>query len=66
MTSDEFGPLVRRFGLPIPWLADHIGGVSERTFRHWANGRAGAPVGVPPDASERMQRLNLALEKLLK
>ena len=66
MTHTEFAALVAVYGLPIPWLAKHIGHVSERSFRYWCNGRPGVQQRVPADAVERMQALNLALEKVLK
>jgi hypothetical protein len=66
MTPEDFSVLVAEFSLPIPWLAKHVGHVSERTFRYWACGRPGAQVNVPTDAVERMLRLNAAIAKALK
>lgn len=65
MNSTEFAALVAVHGLPIPWLAKHIGHVSERSFRYWCSGRPGVQQRVPVDAVERMQALNSALEKVL-
>lgn len=66
MTHDEFAALVAVYDLPAPWLARHVGQVSERTFRYWVAGRPGSQVNVPPDAVKRMQRLNAALSKALR
>ncbi len=65
MTPQEFAPLVAKYGLPIPWLAHHVGGVQERTFRYWVNGRPGVSLIVPKDAVDRLRRLNAALDKAL-
>lgn len=65
MTHDEFAALVAVYSLPIPWLASHVGNVSERTFRYWVAGRPGQSVTVPADAVARMRAVNLALKKAL-
>lgn len=66
MTNAEFADLVAVYGLPIPWLARHVGRVSERTFRYWVSGRPGIQIKVPDDAVARMKQLNLAVEKALR
>ena len=66
MTHQEFSELVSKFALPIPWLALHVGHVSERTFRYWVSGRPGTEISVPHDAVERMSRLNRAIEQALR
>lgn len=65
MTTPKFAGLVGQYNLPIPWLAKHVGLVSERTFRYWVSGRPGTTVTVPTDAVDRMQRVNSALKKAL-
>jgi hypothetical protein len=65
MSSAEFARLVGVYGLPVPWLARHVGHVSERTFRYWVCGRPGAQVTVPDDAVQGMRALNAALNKTL-
>jgi hypothetical protein len=65
MNNEEFAKLVAFYGLPVPWLAKHVGRVSERTFRYWTSGRPGTTVTVPGDAVDRMQRVNFALKKAL-
>lgn len=65
MNNYDFAALVAVYGLPVPWLARHVGHVSERTFRYWTSGRAGVQVTVPADAVQRLQRLNAALAKAL-
>jgi hypothetical protein len=65
MSPAEFSALVAVYGLPIPWLAQHVAGVSERTFRYWVCGRPGTQINVPADAVQRMQALNKALAKIL-
>jgi hypothetical protein len=65
MTCSDFKKMVDVYSLPIPWLARHVGHVSERTFRYWVCGRPGAQVTVPADAVQRMLALNAALNKIL-
>lgn len=65
MTQKEFAALVAVYSLPVPWLAQHVGKVSERTFRYWVCGRPGTKINVPSDAVQRMQALNKALAKIL-
>lgn len=65
MNHEEFSVLVAVYGLPVPWLAQHVGRVSERTFRYWVCGRPGTHINVPFDAVQRMQALNKALAKIL-
>ncbi len=66
MTPEDFAKIVQAYGLPIPWLAQHVGRVSDRTFRYWVSGRPGSTVVVPNDATQRMRRLNAALDKALR
>lgn len=66
MSPEEFAALVAVYGLPVPWLARHVGRVSERTFRYWVAGRPGESVTVPADAVARMEAVNRALCKALK
>jgi hypothetical protein len=63
MKTSELEKLVAVYGLPVPWLAKHVGHVSERTFRYWVAGRPGTQVTVPADVVQRMQRLNAVLEE---
>jgi hypothetical protein len=65
MNHEEFATLVAVYGLPIPWLAQHVGRVSERTFRYWVCGRPGSQVVVPADAVRRLRTLNAALARAL-
>jgi hypothetical protein len=65
MNSVGFAELVAVHGLPVPWLATHVAGVSERTFRYWVSGRPGMQVAVPADAVARLQRLNAAISAAL-
>jgi len=45
MTDAEFKVIREHLGLSAPWLAAHLG-VSERTVRHWEQGRYPIPDGV--------------------
>lgn len=65
LTHQEFSALVAVHGLPIPWLAKHVGHVSERSFRYWVSGRPGVEQRVPADSVARMQAVNKALSKAL-
>ena len=65
MSSEDFAELVAVYGLPVPWLAKHVGHVSERTFRYWTSGRPGTTVAVPTDSVDRMRSVNGALKKAL-
>jgi hypothetical protein len=65
MISEDFAKMVQAHALPVPWLAQHVGHVSERTFRYWVSGRPGTVVTVPEDAVNRMKTLNTALNKAL-
>lgn len=37
------------------WLAEHVGGVSVRTWLYWVNGRDGKHVEAPDDAVQAIQ-----------
>lgn len=65
MTPEQFSQLVAVHGLPIPWLARHVGRVSERTMSYWVKGRPGQNVTVPEDVVKRLQRLNLAITRAI-
>lgn len=65
MTPEQFKPIAEHHGLSIPWLAENVARVSERTFRYWVNGRPGINTQVPDDVVQRMRRLNKALDKVL-
>lgn len=65
MKNDQLATLVAVHNLPINWLAKHVGRVSERSFRYWMHGRAGAVHSVPADVLERLQCLNQAIDRAL-
>lgn len=65
MTPAQFKPLADHHSLSIPWLADKVGKVSERTMRYWVNDRPGINTQVPDDVVLRMKRLNKVLDKVL-
>lgn len=65
MNHTEFAQLVAVHGLPITWLARHVGRVSDRTMQYWVAGRPGHEVNVPADAVQRLQRLNNSISKAL-
>jgi hypothetical protein len=65
MTPAQFKPLADQHGLSIPWLAEKVAKVSERTMRYWVNGRPGINTQVPDDVVKRMKALNRALDRVL-
>lgn len=65
MTPAQFKPLAHQHGLSIPWLAEKVAKVSERTMRYWVNGRPGINTKVPDDVVLRMKRLNKVLDRVL-
>lgn len=65
MTPAQFKPLAHQHGLSIPWLAEKVAKVSERTMRYWVNGKPGINTQVPDDVVLRMKRLNKVLDKVL-
>jgi hypothetical protein len=65
MTPEQFKPLADHHDLSIPWLAEKVGHVSERTMRYWVNGRPGINTQVPDDVVKRMKRLNKVLDRIL-
>lgn len=66
MTPEQFKPLANHHNLSIPWLAENVAKVSERTFRYWVNGRPGINTRVPEDVVLRIKRLNRALNRVLR
>ena len=66
MTPAELKSLVDRTGLPVTWLAKHVGRMSERSFRYQMSGRDGQIGTDKPDVSESMTRIVDALKPWIK
>ncbi len=66
MSPSEFRAL-NKWALPTSWIADNLGSrrVSDRTVRHWVNGRAGVNVTVPDDVVDDLRKVNDALDHAL-
>ncbi len=65
MTNEELRAVRQALGLPVEWCAEHVGGVSPRSWKYWETGREGRETPIPTDVQTRMQALAIAIPRAL-